>query len=241
MAVTSTSLRFSSGLLSSLRRITSGSQYLPEIDGLRFIAITSVLLYHVGRLTEIHIHPYVVPAGRLAASLTAFVFNGYRGVPVFFAISGFIVALPFARRELQGAADTPLATYFRRRLTRIAPPYVISQLIRLYPVMIAKQLTLLQILPHLAAGLLYLHLALYRTAPIVQIVGWSLEIEVQFYIVAPFLVRFIFRIPAPWRRMLLVGAIAVDGILMHLASTVLPADPNSTSVLGTLVNFTLVY
>lgn len=31
----------------SFKRITSGGEYMPEIDGLRFVAIVSVVLYHV--------------------------------------------------------------------------------------------------------------------------------------------------------------------------------------------------
>ncbi len=35
------------GLLSRLHRITSSGKYIPEIDGLRFVAILSVVLFHV--------------------------------------------------------------------------------------------------------------------------------------------------------------------------------------------------
>ncbi len=37
----------------SLRRITSGGGYIPEVDGLRFVAIASVLIYHTYGQTDL--------------------------------------------------------------------------------------------------------------------------------------------------------------------------------------------
>jgi hypothetical protein len=42
------------GLASKLRRVTSSGAFIPEIDGLRFIAAASVLAYHInGELLEV--------------------------------------------------------------------------------------------------------------------------------------------------------------------------------------------
>jgi peptidoglycan/LPS O-acetylase OafA/YrhL len=194
-------------LISRFRRITSGGRYIPEIDGLRFIAIGAVVCYHVAFMTGMDdgANSTQAPTNRIFAFLVAALFNGGRGVEVFFALSGFVLAIPFARERLLGDGRVSLKQYFMRRLTRIEPPYLLSQLIRLYPVMVARSLTFMQILPHFVAGLFYLHLFIYHTAPEVQLVGWSLEIEIQFYLIAPLLALIFFRKSTATRRLLLYG------------------------------------
>ena len=45
-------------LLDRIRRVTRDGRWIPEIDGLRFVAIMSVLLYHMlGELAE-PLRPY---------------------------------------------------------------------------------------------------------------------------------------------------------------------------------------
>ena len=179
--------------LANLRRVTSGGEYVAEIDGLRFIAIASVLAYHIWMLTGIALNDWVVPENRIFAVGWNMLAFGERGVPIFFAISGFILGIPFAKDRLLGAKPVSLKQYFLRRVTRLEPPYILSQCVRVVPVMIAKGMTFWQILPHFVAGLLYVHMLIYRTIPLVQLVAWSLEIEIQFYILAPLLSRLFFR------------------------------------------------
>ena len=71
----------------SFRRITTSGGYLAEVDGLRFVAIALVVVYHI--------------IGYLGTSPPWAVFEWIRhygryGVHLFFAISGFILAVPFA-------------------------------------------------------------------------------------------------------------------------------------------------
>ena len=70
-----------------LRRITSSGDYIPEIDGLRFVAILSVVLYHLYGF---------LPNSGAGLPLQPAVSHGYRGVNLFYVISGFVLALPFA-------------------------------------------------------------------------------------------------------------------------------------------------
>jgi len=223
------------------RRITSGGNYVPEIDGLRFVAIAAVLMYHVGRLTEMHVHLYHAPANVLLAFCGRLLFNGARGVPVFFAISGFVLGIPFARQYLAGGKGVSLKQYFLRRVTRLEPPYVLSQSIRLYPLMVVKNLTFLQVLPHFLAGLLYLHLLIYRSYPLVQIVGWSLELEIQFYLLAPLLARLFFR-SSPWqRRTLLYGFLLAHWALIYLFAGPTPGEWATGTLLQRYINLTILY
>jgi peptidoglycan/LPS O-acetylase OafA/YrhL len=63
--------------------------------------------------------------------------------------------------------------------------------------------------PHILASLLYSHGFIFGGRPYPNPVLWSLEIEVQFYIVAPLLAR-VFKISNVWRR----RAIIVAGMLV---------------------------
>jgi peptidoglycan/LPS O-acetylase OafA/YrhL len=49
------------------------------------------------------------------------------GVKVFFAISGFVLALPFLIYDF-GLSNNPiqLKSYFKRRLTRLEPPFILT-------------------------------------------------------------------------------------------------------------------
>src|SRR6202023_4351094 len=96
------------------RRITSTGRFIPEIDGLRFLAILSVYLFHLA--ADIQRHSTAASAESLPTNglfRVAGVLNV--GVPLFFVISGFILSLPFAERQRNLRKPAPLKQYFLRR------------------------------------------------------------------------------------------------------------------------------
>ena len=84
------------------RVMTRGRVFLPQVDGLRFVAIMAVIAYHVRSIGSYHLH--ASPAGTtVEGDVVNDVFStGHLGVELFFAISGFILSLPFARWWLAG-------------------------------------------------------------------------------------------------------------------------------------------
>src|SRR5271169_5423220 len=94
------SLSFSERYLAPYRRITSSGQFIPEIDGFRFIAIFSVFLYHLaGDVLRNSPGAYVAALRPNVLFDVTQVLNV--GVPIFFAISGFILGMPFAAAHLR--------------------------------------------------------------------------------------------------------------------------------------------
>ena len=182
---------------SRLSRVTSGGNFIPEIDGLRFLAIGSVLLFHVsyalGRAYQWKLKPLEQAIFNLSG-------RGTLGVELFFAISGFILALPFARHYLEQARPVDIRRYYLRRLTRLEPPYIAALILFYAAALIMGDAELKgRYLSTFLVRLFYLHGLVFKDAPALNGVTWSLEIEVQFYLLVPLLVQ-IFRLPRPVRR-----------------------------------------
>jgi peptidoglycan/LPS O-acetylase OafA/YrhL len=206
-------------LLARFYRVTSpGRTYLPQLDGLRFVAIAWVFAYHVVMIV-LQKTGQSWDASRsnpLIYSFTA----GHVGVDLFFVISGFILALPFAKQHLAAGNPVRLKAYFLRRLTRLEPPYIVHLLATfalwallrafLFPVQSDSHPDCLHTVPaHLLTSLFYSHQFIYQSVPLPNVVLWSLEIEVQFYILAPVL-ALVFTIgsPAGRRTVIVAGMLA---------------------------------
>jgi peptidoglycan/LPS O-acetylase OafA/YrhL len=175
------------------------------MDGLRFVAIAMVVLYHLnGYLTAKTIF-YERGLTFQPDWLCRTALVGFHGVELFFVISGFILALPFAAHHLAGAPAVSLRKYYLRRLTRLEPPYFVTVFLLLALGILAGHGGVSGVLPHLAASLAYLHNVIYGAQSPVIGVAWSLEIEVQFYLLVP-LLTLVFAIRSPrFRRLFLIG------------------------------------
>lgn len=186
-----------------LRRHTSSGLYIPELDGLRFVAILFVYLYHLSGDVVRH-----SPAGAPSSPWYLLATQLNIGVPLFFVISGMILGLPFARYWLQAGPAVSLKRYFLRRITRLEPPYIAALLLLFVLKYIGHRGEIGEMFPHLATSLVYLHNIFYRELSSINPVAWSLEVEVQFYILAP-LLAMVFAIRNPAFRRVVIGAAIV--------------------------------
>lgn len=205
-------------LLAPFQRETSSGRYLPEIDGLRCLAVVMVVLFHLHGFFATYEEPSTVPdliatgTGQALEYLPhAFIGRGWFGVQIFFVISGLVLSLPYVAHYSQGEPRPLARNYFRRRLIRIEVPYFIALTFSLGVALLYGSGGLLDQLPHYAAGLIYAHAFFFNGEmnPILH-VAWTLELEVQFYLMVPLLCR-VFALGRAARRTLLVVAIvAVD-------------------------------
>lgn len=195
---------FSERLYASLSRVTSSGAYISEVDGLRFIAIAPVVIFHVRNFLAVHpVTAYAAPPQADWAGLVTR--HGHYGVQLFFIISGFVLALPFARSRA-GGEPVRLRSYFARRLTRLEPPYLLVMTGSFVLLLLVKGVGAFGLWPHLAVGLAYLHGLTYAELNPVNLVAWSLEVEVQFYLLMPLLAAVFAVRRAALRRALILFA-----------------------------------
>jgi len=228
-----------SSLLDRHSRIRSGqTDYIPEIDGLRFFAITTVVLYHL-QTHWLRIRPESVQLEGLDNLLISLIDRLGLGVFVFFTISGFILAIPFAQHRLHGSPKINLRRYYLRRLTRIEPPYAITMIILFLAGILTHRYTFTEGVPHLAASLGYIHHFIYGEWSTINPVAWSLEIEVQFYLLAPFLVTLFFIKPPRLRLLSMLTIMLLFSILTWQGYHTLEDIHLEKSLLTTLQYFLL--
>lgn len=205
-----------SGLLTRLQRITSNKAYYPEIDGIRFVAIMLVVLFHAFGYFSQKTAPMLGAGGATEYPLlTQLLQNGDRGVELFFVLSGFILCLPFARHYIQGKPAVELKKYYLRRVTRLEPPYILAMTGLLVLNLLMHTHPAHVLVPSWLASLVYSHGLIYEHTPLLTVVAWSLEIEIQFYVVAPLLFATL-KLPVAVRRSVLVGAIGAMVVLQNM-------------------------
>lgn len=196
---------------------------MPEIDGLRFIAICwVVVLMHLPNIIDTNLYNNQLISNSFIAKM---VLEGGNGVSFFFMISGFILALPFLREKLYQGKKVSIKKYYLRRLTRLEPPYIAALLIAfIMLVFILKKFTFSELSPNFFASLFYVHNIIYDDHSKVLGVAWSLEVEAQFYILAPFLC-YVFLIKSTFFRRFLLVLLAVISFTKHFYAMWEPSSP----------------
>jgi peptidoglycan/LPS O-acetylase OafA/YrhL len=219
-----------------IRRVTSSTSFIPEIDGLRFFAIITVVVFHLNTAFSRQLGLPDLALAELGGKDNFFqpawwIIRLDLGVKVFFSISGFVLALPFLKQFLGLAPAINLRSYYLRRLTRLEPPFVLSLLFFMLVHHFVLGADWGSLLPSLGAGLLYAHVLFFGEPSPINPVTWSLETEAQFYLLVPLIFALFFAIRnAMWRAAALVlffalatwfKAYSFYNGLSHVGSTVL--------------------
>lgn len=218
-------------LLSAFRRETSSGKYIPFVDGLRFLAIMPVIIQHASERLRKY-NPQIEIQSGIEQQAEFLVSRGAIGVIIFFTLSGFILSLPFAK----GNSAFSYKQYLGRRLTRLEPPFIFWMSCFALILLIKSPLPLSTIGEHWLSSIFYLHTITYQEFSIINPVAWSLEVEVQYYLIAPFLAILYFSQPDKlFRRAFLIVFILVFLLYQHALSWHL--FPMKASLLGHLQHF----
>jgi peptidoglycan/LPS O-acetylase OafA/YrhL len=158
--------------------VATSTPYLPELEGLRGVAMLMVLIYH----TAAALGGGRPMTGEWVSPLLAFVRAGNEfGVPLFFVLSSFLLTLPFLRAAASGP-PVSVRRYFERRALRILPAYY-AAVVAGAVVSAAHVTDLTRALPYF----LFLNSFSGVAQPLLPFshVWWSLATECQFYLVLP--------------------------------------------------------
>jgi peptidoglycan/LPS O-acetylase OafA/YrhL len=180
----------------SARAPASTDKYVPELDGIRAIAIAFVVTAHY------HI-PTSVPGGF--------------GVTLFFFLSGYLITtLFFSEYNAIGSINIPL--FYLRRWIRLTPPLVILVLVAVifFPVSrVGVDGTPVPVGTTMAALFYYTNyydlawgMDPYKVIPFG--ICWSLAIEEHFYLLWPLVIKFFIKYP----RKLAVGIATACAIVL---------------------------
>ena len=165
-----------------------------ELEGLRFLAIVPVVIQHY--IERWHRNVDQSSLTEFQHLVVNYLLGGSSGVYLFYIISGFILTLPFASRVIDNKPNPMgnLKQYFVRRLTRLEPPYIVVMFFMAYAAWILGKMETGQILAYFFTGITYSTNLVFHKFNELNPVIWSLEVEIQFYILAPFLAWGIFQI-----------------------------------------------
>jgi len=163
-------------------RRKSSQRYIPEIDALRFFAILPVMLVHFSGALLAHNILFDRDLIDEENVLRQILIHGNSGVHLFFAISGFILTIPFIQKPRK---QLKFKKYFQRRLIRIEPPYIIALTIFFIVHIILNEQNFVFLFERYIASFFYLNGFIFQEIPYILPVAWSLEIEIQFYLLMP--------------------------------------------------------
>jgi peptidoglycan/LPS O-acetylase OafA/YrhL len=151
---------------------------LVGIEGLRAIAATTILVYHVWLYAapsghSVHLGPLTKGFGELRA-----------GVTLFFALSGFLLFRPYIASALRARPAPALGAYLRNRALRILPAY---WFILLFVAVVLEHELLRNPAQLLANGFFVQDYVPDYIFGAGIVPAWSLAIEVVFYLAVPIL------------------------------------------------------
>jgi peptidoglycan/LPS O-acetylase OafA/YrhL len=190
--------------------------YRPEIDGLRTIAVLSVIFYH----TKVVIFDHEIFKG------------GFIGVDIFFVISGYLISL-IILKELNKSATFSFKNFYERRIRRILPPLLVVMLI-------FSPLSWYYLLPinfvDYSKSILYsigfssnyffwssgFSYGDVNTSLKPFLHTWSLSVEEQFYILFPLVLLFIFRYLKKYLISILIFFFIISLLIADYGSKLIP-------------------
>jgi peptidoglycan/LPS O-acetylase OafA/YrhL len=196
-----------------------GIQHIPAIDGLRAVAVTAVIFYHLG---------------------FQWIPGGFLGVDLFFVISGYVITrLLLDSIERSGGLD--LRGFYKARARRLLPPLLFMIVVTAFYISIWAQDSVKRFLtdtPFSLSGSMNWWLV-FKEQDYFEAIGrppllqhtWSLAVESQFYLVWPVLLLLILK--RFGKKVIPIAALAIalfSGTALFLVSLQLDASSSVSHI-----------
>ena len=196
-----------------------GIQHIPAIDGLRAIAVTAVIFYHLD---------------------FAWIPGGFLGVDLFFVISGYVITrLLLDSIARSGGLD--LHGFYKARARRLLPPMVFMIVVTAFYISIWAQDSVKRFLtdiPFSLSGLMNWWLV-FKEQDYFEAIGrppllqhtWSLAVETQFYLIWP--VRLLLILKRFGKKVIPLAALTIalfSGTALFLVSLRLDASSSVSHI-----------
>jgi peptidoglycan/LPS O-acetylase OafA/YrhL len=191
----------------------NGRKYRPDIDGLRAVAVTSVVAYHAG---------------------LGWIKGGFVGVDIFFVISGYLIG-SLIYQEIR-AGGFSIARFYERRAKRILPAlfgvllFCYAAGLLLLPWSEMRHLVRAALATILSSSNVLFWLTSDYFAPLAELntllMTWSLGVEEQFYLLFPLLMLLLRRFSAK---------------VQYIAISCMVATSLAMSIFGTAYNPTAAF
>ena len=199
--------------------------YVPELESLRGIAILLVFVFHADALLGA---PFRSRGQFWPALPMAFLWMGHTGVTLFFVLSAFLLSRPFLA-EAYGGRHVSRREFYRRRALRILPLFYVAVLVA--TVATSRHLSdLRHTFPHLC--FLYAIPGAATSLFPYDAAWWSLSVEVQFYVVLPFVALAFHRSLGTTLLLFTLLAAAWTAVMTGWLRVPLPGYAISLSLLG---------
>lgn len=173
-------------------------RHIDVLDGIRAVSVIIVLIFHFWQQTWIFPvikTPWLASVGITKIDFSNFATVGYLFVDMMVLISGFLLFLPLMRSIILGEEMSSWKNYARRRIARIVPSYYFAVLLLFFASALptGAYATTADALKDLFAHLTFtqtLWVNTYIATPL-DVVLWTVAIEVWFYVLFPFVAEFI--------------------------------------------------
>lgn len=164
-----------------MQRASISSTHIPAIDGLRAIAVISVVLYHLG---------------------ISWIPGGFLGVDLFFVISGYVITR-LILDSIESANGLDLKEFYAARVRRLFPGLVVLLIVTSIAIALFAPDAIRRFIndvPFVLTGTNNWHLVALNQdyfqaigrPPLLQHT-WSLAVEFQFYLIWPIILLFVWR------------------------------------------------
>ena len=226
----------------------ANEKYAAAADLLRVICVLVVAWYHFWQ--QSWLNP-VFTLGNVRLDFNPIVRSGYLMVDLLLMLSGFLLFLPYARCIISREKLPALGDYYKKRVARIVPSYLFCILIILFCFALPRgeYYSMKQMWTDLLTHLTFTHTFSSIAYQSTKLNGalWTLAVEVQFYLIAPFVGRAFVKKPFwTYLAMLIVAFVYRYVIVLPMDSHTLwlnqlPAmmDVYANGMMGALIYVTL--